>query len=46
VELPTTELVEDFAVIVPDSSTTAFNEGLTSCPKALSSGQSALTKIL
>jgi len=33
--------------VVPDSSTTAFRkEGLTLCPKTLSSGQSALTKIL
>ena len=39
------ELVEPN--IVPNSSTTAsFARGLTSCPKALSSGQSALTKIL
>ena len=44
--LPTTELVEGFVVIVPNSSTTANDVGLTSCPKALSSGQSALTKIL
>ena len=33
--------------VVPNSSTTAsFARGLTSCPKALSSGQSALTKML
>ena len=38
------DLVEPY--IVPNSSTTANDVGLASCPKALSSGQSALTKIL
>jgi len=35
VELPTAELVEGFAVIVPASSTTANDVGLTLCSQAL-----------